>query len=184
MLRRFFTRCAARPSVVASAVLAVAALVALAVLAGGRHTSAAGPQDPRTDDRQGAVSPVPDVLSPVLRPPRGLEVEATGPSSVRLSWQEATATGRGAVAGYRVFQDGTSTAVVAVGPQVLTAEVGSLEPGISYGFTVRAIDADGLYSAASEEVELTMPARPTASDGPQGTPAHTDCPARAPGGRG
>ncbi|MBB1254556.1 fibronectin type III domain-containing protein [Streptomyces sp. OF3] len=173
MLRRFFTRCAARPSVVASAVLAVASLVALSVLAGGRLTSAAGPQDHRSDDRRPA-SPVPDVLSPVLQPPRGLEAEATGPSTVRLIWQEATVTGRGVVAGYRVFQDGTSTAVVSVGPEVLTAEVGSLEPGISYGFTVRAIDADGRYSAPSEEVELTMPARPTVSDGPQGTPSHAD----------
>lgn len=111
--------------------------------------------DPWAPSSQGSAA--------TLDAPSELRAEATSPTSARLTWRPAS--GYDQVTGYQVFQQGTSTPVAEVDGHTLTAEVGSLEPGISYTFAVHAVGPDGRASGASQQVELTMPER-TAGDQP------------------
>ncbi|MCK1796942.1 fibronectin type III domain-containing protein [Streptomyces sp. XM4193] len=117
------------------------------------------PDSPRT----AAPSPVDRAAIPArpaapgLAAPAELRVEATGPTTARLSWQPPR--DHDGVNGYVVFQQGTSTPIAEVEADTLSTDVGSLEPGISYTFTVHSVDEKGRVSPAPRRVELVMPPR-------------------------
>jgi hypothetical protein len=81
--------------------------------------------------------------------PSGLKVTATSASTVALSWTGST--DNVGVTGYDVYI-GTNVAITAAG---VTGTVGGLNPATAYTFTVRARDAAGNSSAASNSVTAT-----------------------------
>lgn len=83
--------------------------------------------------------------------PGSLEGKATGPDTVHLTWQ---ASG-GDVANYQVFQDGVEAPIRTVNAETLEINIASLKAGTTYGFTVKAVDADGNVSDASNKAEVT-----------------------------
>ncbi|MBU7598601.1 fibronectin type III domain-containing protein [Streptomyces sp. P38-E01] len=144
------------------------ALAAAALLAGTAFTPAQ--PAPTLPDTPRAAAPAPDgtaseraaapdrPAAPGLTAPDELRVEATGPTTARLSWQPPS--DHDGVNGYVVFQQGTSTPIAEVEADTLSADVGSLEPGISYTFTVHSVDDEGRVSPVPRRVELVMPPRP------------------------
>lgn len=82
--------------------------------------------------------------------PSDLAVAAKTASSVQLTWN-ASSDNVG-VAGYRVYQNGSQAAASVDGT---TAEVTGLSAETSYAFTVKAFDAAGNESEASNEVAVT-----------------------------
>ncbi len=94
-----------------------------------------------------------DVTPPTA--PSNLRATGTTSSSVSLAWNAST-DNRG-VAGYDVYQGSTKAA----GVTGTSATVGDLSPDTSYTFTVRARDAAGNVSAASNAVTArTQPGPP------------------------
>lgn len=86
--------------------------------------------------------------------PAGLAVSGVTSSSVSLSWQAAS--DNVGVAGYRVLT-GTTVRTTATGT---SATVTGLNPSTAYTFTVRAYDAAGNVSAASNAVTATTSSGP------------------------
>lgn len=96
-----------------------------------------------------------------LAAPTRLRVEPTGPTTARLTWQPPEEAER--VAGYQVFQQGTSTPIAEVPADTLTVTVDTLEPGISYTFAVHTVDRRGAVLSTPAEAELVMPTRTDAA---------------------
>ncbi|MCX2971169.1 MULTISPECIES: fibronectin type III domain-containing protein [Streptomyces] len=156
------------------------AVLALALAAGACGTAQTGSAEPAGAAPQPA-RPAGPAPSPVAdsrgggpaapAAPRGLTVRPTGPESVRLSWEPPpdAGTAAGAVERYLVFQQGTATPVVEVAADTLETEITGLEAGISYTFTVRAVNAAGHASPDSAQADVTLPAEgplPPAVPGP------------------
>ncbi|MFD0713118.1 Ig-like domain-containing protein [Paenibacillus sp. GCM10027626] len=93
--------------------------------------------------------------------PADLQVTGVSDTSVKLSW--TASTDNVAVTGYTVFKDGAAAAVV--GGTATEASIVGLTPKTSYRFTVKARDAAGNVSAASNEVTATT--SPSASGLPE-----------------
>jgi uncharacterized protein DUF6777/fibronectin type III domain protein len=114
----------------------------------------------------------PDPFDDDTRPPTapaGLIAEATGPDAVRLSWEPADDdTG---VTDYRVFQDNNlTTPVKRLSGNVTGTEVTGLEPDTDYTFAVKAADAEGNVSDASNQAEVTTePLRSPPTEAPEPT---------------
>jgi hypothetical protein len=109
--------------------------------------------------------------------PSGLKVTATSSSTVALSWTGST--DNVGVTGYDVYVGG-NVAIVATG---VTGTVGGLNPATAYSFTVKAHDAAGNSSAASNAVSATtspgnggsaVPVAPYVDMGSWPTPSITD----------
>jgi chitodextrinase len=87
--------------------------------------------------------------------PTGLSATAVSPSQINLSWQAST--DNVAVTGYRVFRNGT---VLATLGNVTTYQDTNLTAGITYIYTVRAIDAASNVSGLSAAASATTPGGP------------------------
>lgn len=94
-------------------------------------------------------------LVTVIEAPTGLAATAVSDTQVDLTWTASTSE---EVTGYHVYRDG-----VQVGTSATTAfsDVSGLSAEVTYAYTVKAYDADGNLSAASEEVQVTTPAAMT-----------------------
>ncbi len=92
--------------------------------------------------------------APAPTVPRGLVASAVTPNAVTLTWQASTAPL--GVARYAVFR-GTKQVATAITP---TATVTGLSPRTTYRFSVRAVDAAGTASAASDPVRVTTTGPP------------------------
>ncbi|MFF4737314.1 fibronectin type III domain-containing protein [Streptomyces sp. NPDC001262] len=86
--------------------------------------------------------------------PTSLEAKATGATTARLTWKKATGTAS-PVAGYRVYQKGVAEPVRTTGPDTLDADIAGLKASTAYAFTVKAFDAKGNVSPASNEATVT-----------------------------
>jgi uncharacterized protein YdaL/chitodextrinase len=87
-----------------------------------------------------------------------------GPSSVTLSW--GASTDNVAVTSYQIFNGAATTPFVAVGgtPPTTTLTLPGLSPSTTYSITVKARDAAGNTSAASDPVVFTTAAPPPVPD--------------------
>jgi len=100
------------------------------------------------DDIQVAL-PAADTAPPTV--PENLSATAVSFSEVAVSW--SAASDNVAVAGYRVYRNGTLVA----SPTGTAASITGLAAGTLYSFTVSAFDAAGNASAQSSPVEVTTP---------------------------
>lgn len=96
------------------------------------------------------------------REPVGLTAtQLTGLSTVKLSWQ-APLAGAGGVTGYRLYRDGELLTATPL-PAVTTEYIDTQAALGAHSYTVTALYADDVESAASEEALCTLQARvPTA----------------------
>ncbi|MDX6647555.1 MAG: hypothetical protein QOK40_3282 [Miltoncostaeaceae bacterium] len=99
--------------------------------------------------------PPPDPQAPT--PPANLRSTAVGPNRASLAWSPAT--DNVAVTGYRVFRGAAQVGT----PTVTSFTDSSLSASTAYSFTVKAIDAAGNLSPASNALSLTT-APPPAAD--------------------
>jgi fibronectin type 3 domain-containing protein len=93
--------------------------------------------------------------------PTGLSGTAASETTVNLSW--TASTDDVGVTGYRVFRSGAQIAAIGA---VTTYGDATASAGTSYGYTVKAVDAAGNLSAASNTanvttLDLTPPSAPT-----------------------
>ncbi|CAH0121755.1 GlcNAc-binding protein A [Paenibacillus sp. CECT 9249] len=93
--------------------------------------------------------PTPDTDPPTA--PANLRVTGTSASSVSLAWNAST--DNVGVTGYQVFRG--STLVATVSGSSLSYTVAGLASSTTYSFTVRAVDAGGNVSGASNAVSAT-----------------------------
>ena len=99
--------------------------------------------------------PPPDTTPPTA--PAGLAVSASTTTSVSLGW--SASTDNVGVTGYRVYS-GSSQVASTTGT---SATVTGLTPGTSYTFTVKALDAAGNVSPASNAATVTTPTPPAST---------------------
>ena len=97
-------------------------------------------------------APVPDTSPPSA--PGQLTGSARNGSEVNLSW--AASTDNVAVTGYQVFRNGTLVGNVSA--TSLTYQDTTVAPSTTYAYTVKAVDAAGNVSAASNSASVTTPA--------------------------
>ncbi|MFD0587370.1 lytic polysaccharide monooxygenase [Paenibacillus sp. GCM10027627] len=98
----------------------------------------------------------PDTQAPTA--PSGLHVMGTStPTSIPLMWNAST--DNVGVTGYQVFRG--TTLVQTVSGSTLSYTVTGLTAGTAYTFTIKAIDAAGNVSAASNALTVTTPTNPT-----------------------
>lgn len=118
-----------------------------------KATDAAGNRSAASSVLEVTTLPPPDVIAPTA--PSGLAVNDLTQTSLTLSW--TASTDNVGVAGYDVFKDG-----VFLGSATITElAVTGLTASTTYSFTVKAKDAAGNVSAASDAVEVTtLPASP------------------------
>jgi hypothetical protein len=116
-----------------------------------------------------------DTLAPTA--PSALKVTASTATTVALSWTGST--DNVGVTGYDVYQ-GSTLAITSTGS---TGTIGGLNPSTAYVFTVKAHDAAGNQSAASNQVSATtaagtggsgMPVAPYVDMGAWPTPSLPD----------
>jgi chitodextrinase len=86
--------------------------------------------------------------------PTGLAGNAIDANSVNLTW--AAAGDNVGVAGYRIYRGGTQIGSATAGTGYID---NTAQPSTAYSYTVRAYDAAGNVSAASNSVSVTTPAR-------------------------
>ncbi len=102
-------------------------------------------------------TPASDAVAPTA--PTGLKTTLVGSNSIALSW--SASTDNTAVAGYDVYRNGTK-----VGSPTTTAYTDSaLTPSTSYSYTVKARDAAGNVSLASNALSATTLAGTAANTG-------------------
>ncbi|GAB2976906.1 fibronectin type III domain-containing protein [Saccharothrix stipae] len=118
--------------------------------AAGNRSSAGAPVTART-------KAAPDTQAPTA--PGNLASTGATPTSVALAW--AAASDNVGVTGYQVF-NGTTPVSTTTGT---TATIDGLSPNTEYTFTVRAQDAAGNVSEASNAVTVRTPAAPD-TEGP------------------
>jgi hypothetical protein len=96
------------------------------------------------------LEPLPDTTPPTT--PTNLTATAVDPTNVQLAWN-ASIDDEG-VTGYQVFRDG---ALLAATPPQTTYVDATVLPSTTYQYEVRAIDAAGNLSGASNLVSVTTP---------------------------
>jgi chitodextrinase len=94
--------------------------------------------------------PLPDTTPPTT--PTNLVATAVDPTTVTLTWNESIDDE--GVAGYEVFRNGTHLATT---PPVTGYTDATAAPATSYEYAVRAIDAAGNASGASDTAAVTTP---------------------------
>ncbi len=98
-------------------------------------------------DTQPPTSPV--LISAVLQ----------SSSQVNLTW--SASSDNVAVAGYQVLRNGS--ALTSVSPALAYSDF-AVSPGATYTYTIKAFDAAGNYSAASNAIQVVVPAAPPVSN--------------------
>jgi hypothetical protein len=99
-------------------------------------------------DTQPPTSPV--LISAVLQ----------SASKVNLTW--SASTDNVGVAGYQILRNGSP--LVSVSPSPLTYSDTAVSPGATYSYTIKAFDAAGNYSAASNAIQVVVPAAPPSTN--------------------
>ncbi|MFC7220174.1 DUF6777 domain-containing protein [Streptomyces polyrhachis] len=141
----------------------------------------------KPDDNVVPAPPDPGPIPPVPAPdpdggespaaplpaPTGLEGAATGPTTVRLTWDPQRDTNE--VTGYEVYVKGRPDPVRKT--KVTDVEIDGLEAGTEYVFTVKAVGGDRT-SEASEPLTVTTPAQEGGSPPPEepGSPPEMPAP--------
>jgi chitodextrinase len=105
----------------------------------------------------------PDTTPPTA--PTGLTATAATAAQIDLAW--TAATDNVGVTGYRIFRNGVQVASTAG----TTYSDKGLQPVTTYSYTVRAVDAAGNVSAASNTASATTPADPSPPTAPTGLTA-------------
>jgi len=101
--------------------------------------------------------------------PTGLMVTSLSATQVGLGWNASTDTGGSGLAGYRVFRDGAQ-----IGTPATTAFTDTtVSAGVTYTYTVRAVDNAGNVSTDSNAVQATPQA--SSSSGLDSRPSNTTC---------
>lgn len=109
-----------------------------------------------------APPPPPDTTAPSV--PQNLNGAATAPTSIVLNWTPSNDTGGSGLAGYRIYRNGSATALATVPVGTTTYTDASVAQSTNYTFVVRAFDGAGNQSAASNSVSVTTPATPPPPD--------------------
>jgi hypothetical protein len=135
-------------------------VVAANVVGNGAASSASAPVTPQ------ATSTVPVLTPTVPGPPIGLAA-TPHTDSVDLTWDQPLLSGSASITGYEVFE-GTSpagegaTPIASVPFTTTSTTIGSLHPGTTYYFVVRALSSVGT-SIGSNEVAAKIPQTPATS---------------------
>jgi chitodextrinase len=111
----------------------------------------------------------PDTVPPSV--PTGLTAAATAYNNINLSWNAATDTGGSGLAGYRIYRNGSATALASVAAGsggTVTYSDTSVAGSTAYSYTVSAYDGAGNESAKSTAASATTPAPPDTT--PPSTP--------------
>jgi uncharacterized repeat protein (TIGR03806 family) len=117
-----------------------------------------------------------DTTAPTV--PAGLNATALSSTSIRIDWSASTDSGGAGLAGYRIFRDGSSTALATVTSGTTYTDTG-LTAGTSYGYQLRAFDnatpanVSGLSTAANATTHAM-------TSGLDTRPGNTSCVAGAP----
>ena len=111
------------------------------------------------------VSATPDTIPPSV--PTGLSVIAVSSNQINLSWN--VSTDNVAVAGYKVYRNGTLISTLS---SLLSYSDTGLTPTTGYSYTVAAYDAAGNTSNQSTTVSVTTPLTGYDHGGADWTPAN------------
>lgn len=113
--------------------------------------------------------PVTDTTAPTV--PAGVTATAQTPTQILVSWTASTDAGTG-VAGYRIYRDGSNTALATVTTTTYTDN--SVIANTLYNYTVRAFDAatPANESPLSGPVSATTPPIPPLDTTPPSVPAN------------
>ncbi len=85
--------------------------------------------------------------------PGSPKATGTASTSTQLSWSYPAAGNGGAITDFEIY-DGTAL-ILDVPDTITSVHLGSLEPGSTHSFTIKAVDAGGGRSAASTAVSVT-----------------------------
>ena len=102
--------------------------------------------------------------------PGNLAASATGPTSVALTW--SASSDNVGVTGYDIYRDPAGTPLASVSGGVTSYVDNTVAAGQTYTYTVKAKDAAGNYSAASNAATVTTP--PDTTGGATATTYATD----------
>jgi len=103
-----------------------------------------------------APDTTPDSTPPSV--PQNVRATAASSTSITVSWNASTDTGGSGLAGYRIFRNGSTTALATVTGTAYTDA--NLAPSTSYSYTIRAFDGASNQSALSSAASATTPATP------------------------
>jgi fibronectin type 3 domain-containing protein/glucose/arabinose dehydrogenase len=104
-------------------------------------------------DNVSVVTPTPDNTDPSI--PQNLAGTAVGTSRIDLTWSASTDTGGSGLAGYRVYRNGSSTALASV-TGTSYSDTG-LAANTAYAYRVAAYDSAGNESDLSTQITVTTP---------------------------
>jgi uncharacterized repeat protein (TIGR03806 family) len=109
-------------------------------------------------DNPAVIGPgtTPDTTVPSV--PQNVRATAASSTSITVSWDASTDTGGSGLAGYRIFRNGSTTALATVTGTSYTDT--NLSPSTSYSYRVRAFDGANNQSALSSAASVTTPATP------------------------
>ena len=111
-------------------------------------------------------SPPPDSQAPSV--PQGLTVTATNAGQVNLSWTASTDSGGSGLAGYRIYRNGSTSALVSLPASATSYSDTSVLPSTQYSYALQAYDEASNQSALSSSQAVTTPAIITVPAAPAG----------------
>jgi uncharacterized repeat protein (TIGR03806 family) len=121
----------------------------------------------------GSGSGANDSIAP--SPPQNVIATAISSGRVEVQWSASTDTGGSGLAGYRVFRDGSGTALgMVMAPAVSFADI-SVTPNTLYSYTVAAFDNAGNTSVVSSPAGAATPAPDLSGSGLDSRPANATC---------
>jgi uncharacterized repeat protein (TIGR03806 family) len=118
-----------------------------------------------------------DTTAPTV--PAGITLTVSSPPQILVSWSASTDAGTG-VAGYRVYRDGSATALATVTTTNYTDT--TVAAGATYAYAVRAFDGatPANESAPSGAVSVTLPPAPVIDTTPPSVPGNLAAVAQSP----
>ena len=122
--------------------------------------------DAALDDVLADSAFIPDTTPPT---PPTLQATANPDVTVTLSWQGAS--DNLAVTGYQIYRDGTR--IASVDGSTTSYIDSAVQPATTYGYTVKAVDAAGNTSVASNTATVTTATTDTSPPTPPGLPSAT-----------
>ena len=126
------------------------------------------------DTQQQQPPPVVDTTAPSV--PANLVATAASNSRIDLTWSASTDSGGSGLSGYRIYRDGSATALASVNSTATTYADSSLTAAMNYSYVVRAFDVAGNESASSTAAAATtQPAAPSANSGLDSRPSNAAC---------
>jgi glucose/arabinose dehydrogenase len=139
-------------------------LIALLQACGGGGGSQPGTTPP----------PATDTTPPTI--PGDVTATATSSTRIDLRWTASTDSGGSNLAGYRLYRDGSTTALATINAPATTYSDTGLTAHTQYSYVLRAFDGAGNESAASSAASTTTlePSTPGTS-GLDARPSNTSC---------